>query len=580
MTNFKDHRALQDRPEAGSGTSDTSLTETDVIVVGTGAAGHAAAVAAARGGASVVMLEVAGKIGGTSYRSSGGYWIPNNRSQRERGTSMERDATLKHMASLSFPGLFDADAERLGLPEHEYSLIATYYDNATRIIDELDDAGILGSTQMDYPNRPDGMPPYYETAYDATAGTVLGARVDEFSAEQASNPSADTMRKLGGRQGDGADLIGQLSASARKLGVEVRVEHRVDDLLTGDDGEVVGVTAATPQGSVTLTARKGVVFATGGFSHNPELAERYLRGPIVGSCSVPTAQGDFIGLALDVGAEIGNLGEAWWTELPVELVKTIGDAPELISFINGASSMLVDAHGRRVVNEKTMYNERGKVHFVRDADGGFPNRLLFLVYDEAVAQDPVAWPARWPIPPAGVEVDYVIEGETLEQLEANIARRLTELVADVGEFALKDGFAAGLAASIVRFNGFAEAGVDEDFGRGNMSNQHYDPPPRPGLPNGSLAPFRDAGPYYAMILGAATLDTKCGPKIDTQGRVLRAGGAPIPGLYGAGNCIASPAGAAYWGGGSTLGPAIVYGTLAGEAVAREPAREIAGGALA
>jgi hypothetical protein len=179
-----------------------------------------------------------------------------------------------------------------------------------------------------------------------------------------------------------------------------------------------------------------------------------------------------------------------------------------------------------------------------------------------------------------VEVDYVIAGQTLEELEANIARRLGELVEDVGAFALKPGFAAGLAASIERFNGFAQAGVDEDFGRGNMSNQHYDPPPRPGLPNGSLAPFRDQGPYYAMILGAATLDTKCGPKIDTEGRVLRAGGEPIPGLYGAGNCIASPAGAAYWGGGSTLGPALVYGTLAGDAVAREPAREIAGDAVA
>lgn len=580
MTNFKDHRDLQDRPEVGAAASDATATETDVIVVGTGASGYAAAVAAARGGASVVMLEVAETVGGTSYRSSGGYWIPNNRSQRERGTTMERDATLKHMASLSYPDQFDPEAERLGLPEHEYALITTYYDNATNVIDELDDAGILGSTQMDYPNRPDGMPPYYETAYDATAGTVLGARVDEFSAEQASNPSADTMRKLGGRQGDGADLIGQFAAAAERLGVEVRVEHRVDGLISNDAGEIVGVTASTPQGPISLAARKGVVFATGGFSHNPELAERYLRGPIVGSCSVATAQGDFIGLALGVGAEIGNVGEAWWTQLPVELVKSIGDAPELISFINGASSMLVNASGARVVNEKKMYNERGKVHFVRDADGGFPNRFLFLVYDEAVAQDANDWPARWPIPPAGVEVDYVIKGETLEELEANIARRLSDLREDVAGFTLNDDFAAGLGAAIERFNGFATAGVDADFGRGNMSNQHYDPPPRAGLPNGSMAPLRAVGPYYAMILGAATLDTKCGPKIDTQGRVLRADGTPIPGLYGAGNCIASPAGAAYWGGGSTLGPAIVYGTLAGVAVAQEAAREVVGQAVA
>jgi len=124
--------------------------------------------------------------------------------------------------------------ERLGLPEHEYSLITTYYDNATAIIDELDDAGILGSTQMDYPNRPDGMPPYFLTEFDQTAGTVLGPRVDEFSGTKASNPSADTMRKLGGRQGDGADLITQLAAAARGLGIETRTQHRVNGILTNE----------------------------------------------------------------------------------------------------------------------------------------------------------------------------------------------------------------------------------------------------------------------------------------------------------------------------------------------------------
>jgi 3-oxosteroid 1-dehydrogenase len=179
-----------------------------------------------------------------------------------------------------------------------------------------------------------------------------------------------------------------------------------------------------------------------------------------------------------------------------------------------------------------------------------------------------------------VEADYVIRGETLGELEANIAQRLADISEDVDGFTLNEGFATGLRAAMGRYSEQAARGVDEDFGRGNLSNQHYDPPPREGLSNGSLAPIREEGPYYAMIMGAATLDTKCGPKIDAKGRVLKAGGRPIPGLYGAGNCIASPAGAAYWGGGSTLGPALVYGTLAGTAVAQEPVREVAGEAVA
>jgi 3-oxosteroid 1-dehydrogenase len=89
-----------------------------------------------------------------------------------------------------------------------------------------------------------------------------------------------------------------------------------------------------------------------------------------------------------------------------------------------------------------------------------------------------------------------------------------------------------------------------------------------------MAPLSEEGPYYAMILGGATLDTKGGPKVDTSARVLRPGGEPIPGLFGAGNCIASPAAEAYWGGGSTLGPAIVLGYLAGNSVAAAPIRSI------
>lgn len=572
MPHIPAHRDAGDRPDVHANVAG-AVSEADVVVVGSGAAAHSAAIMAARGGAWVVMVEAADKVGGTTFRSSGGYWVPNNPSQRERGVSMEREKTLKHMAKLSYPDKFDPEDELLGLEQLEYDLIARYFDLAPAVIDEYAEEGIFTSIQMDYPGREDGMPPYWDTGYDGTAGTVLGVLVEEFGSDQASNPSAQTMRELGGRQGDGADLIRVLAAAAERLGVRVLLQHRVDGLLQDETGAVTGVTAQTPDGPVTINARRGVVFGSGGFSHAPELTNRYLRGPIVGSCAAATSRGDFIQIGLDAGAELGNMEEAWWTELPLELAKKMSETPELMGFIPGASSIIVNAEGKRVVNEKLMYNERGKAHFVRAEDGSYPNRFLFLVYDEAVAQDPVEWPSRWPIPPAGVEEPYVIKGETISDLRDKLAQRLADLSEDVEGFTLSPDFVAGLEATIERFNGFAEAGADDDFGRGNLSNQHYSEPIRPGLKNNTMAPFREQGPYYAMILGAATLDTKGGPRIDTEARVLKPDGEPIPRLYGAGNCIASPARAAYWGGGSTLGPALVYGYVAGSNVAKEPVRQ-------
>ena len=124
--------------------------------------------------------------------------------------------------------------------------------------------------------------------------------------------------------------------------------------------------------------------------------------------------------------------------------------------------------------------------------------------------------------------------------------------------------AAALAAVWV-----AATGCDEDFGRGETPIQVTWGALDRAAPNPTMHPFRPEGPYHCIILGGGSLDTKGGPRINARAQVLDLAGIPIPGLYGAGNCIASPAGQAYWAAGGTIGPALTFGFVAGRNAARE-----------
>jgi hypothetical protein len=221
---------------------------------------------------------------------------------------------------------------------------------------------------------------------------------------------------------------------------------------------------------------------------------------------------------------------------------------------------MVNREGVRVVNEKQTYHERSKVHFVRDAAGDLPNHLLFLIYDDFIVEDRTSQPNKWPSPDPGEH--WVISGDTLDDLAAAIAARLDRHAERTGGFTLAPGFTAGLAATVARFNAFARRGVDEDFHRGETAVEldWTGPSHRENDKNPTLWPLDD-GPYHCIILAGSVLDTNGAPRVDAQGRVLRPDGSAVAGLYGVGNCVSSVAGAGYWSGGSTLGPAVTFGHL-------------------
>jgi succinate dehydrogenase/fumarate reductase flavoprotein subunit len=540
--------------------------ETDVIVVGTGAAGFAAAVSAFQAGAKVIILERAKNPGGTTLISGSEYWIPNNSKMRAAGKIDPKPDALKYMARLSYANLYDPDSPTLGLPQHSYDLISTYYDTGSIAVDKFEEWGALYSRvqpSMGYSEQPDFADPDYHADLPE----------DKAPYGRGLNPDPD-------KGGSGAVPV-QMQKWTDAKGIPLLTEHRVIGIYQNSKGEVVGVRVDNNGKELAFRAKKGVVFGTGGFTQSLEKNLAFLRGPVFASCSVGTCTGDFIDIGIAANAQLGNMQNAWWLQCPLELALQAASLPGADTWIPyGDSMVIVNKYGDRITTEKMVYNERGQTHhWWNPAKREFSNLVQFMIYDDAVAQDPTNFGFRFPVPLPGQTADYVIKGDTWEELIQNISDRLDsirgkgQLTARVGDdVKLADNFTDKLAATIQRFNGFAESGVDEDFGRGSTPIQvawgggttRFKTNKNP-----TMAPFADKGPYYCILLGSMTLDTKGGPVIDTGSRVLHVDGQPIPGLYGAGNCIASPAGQAYWSGGGTIGPALAFGYLAGNNVAAE-----------
>lgn len=540
--------------------------ETDVVVVGSGAAGAVAALYAHERGAQVLVLEKGPVFGGTTAKSGGVYWIPNHPIERERGLKEPREATLAAMSRASYPLLFNASKPRFGLPQHEYDLIETFYDRGADAVVGLEKMGALVSMPADVLVGP--MPDYFEPP---NATKIVDRRY--------------WPRKPDGSFGLGDEMVRQLKAGLENRKVPVLMGHRAQRLLRNAKSEIVGLEAQKLGGqAVRIRARRGVVFASGGYTHNADLVLNFQPGPVFGGCAVPTNEGDFVAISESLGAKLGHMQSAWRAQVVLEQALQFSSTPDDVFMPPGDSMILVNRLGVRVVDEKTNYNERTRVHYVWDpVRHEWINLLLFMVYDQRTAE---LFAGRFPLPPAGTSVPYVLRGNTLAELAKAIDARLEALADRTGGARLAEDFAKTLPKTIARWNQLSARGVDEDFQRGaGVYDRDWhariwsfaNPGTRHALAekNVTMHPFSGRGPYYAIMLAAGTLDTNGGPVINRHAQVLDAAGQPIPGLYGAGNCIASPTGPYYFAGGGTLGPAVAFGCIAGEGAAGEPPKELA-----
>jgi succinate dehydrogenase/fumarate reductase flavoprotein subunit len=532
----------------------------DVVVVGCGAAGASAAATAASEGASVIILEKAPFAGGTTAKSGAMMWIPNNPLLRDQGLVDDRNDALRYMARTAYPVLFDPDDDTLGLPADRYRMLEAFYDNGSAAIEHHLATGAITVEAVPYPD--------YYAHLPVDAGH--SGRTIQPELPQGWTSGRDPM---GGQM-----LVDDLLRYTEQHGGELRVEHEAVHLLRNEAEEVIGVEAHVGRRTVIIGARRGVIFGSGGFLHDERLALEHLRGPVFGGAAAAEATGDFVRIGMEAGAQLGNMAHAWWSQVVVELAvrrrATTGD----VYSPYGDSMLMVNRFGRRAVNEKAPYNERSQAHFDWNPyRGEYPNLLLFMIFDQAVVDSPrpegEAGMFRWPVPLDDRRRQYVIKVDSLDELADELRERLARIASHTGGVELDDDFTATLAKTIDRFNEMAARGRDDDFDRGATPiEQTWAGPARDGAPTGTMHPLSPTGPYYCVILGPGALDTKGGPITDERARVLSMAGEPIPGLYGAGNCVASPAGQAYWGPGGTIGLAVTFGYIAARDAVGQPDR--------
>ncbi|MDF2235740.1 FAD-dependent oxidoreductase [Albimonas sp. CAU 1670] len=551
------------------------ILDCDLLVAGSGAAGLAAAVTAAHAGLKVVVAEKAEVLGGTTAWSGGWIWAPGNPVCRRGGVEEEPGAPRRYLEAV-LGAEFDAELveaflaaapDMVGFLERETAL---EFEGGLHIPDTYSrqpGAGMGGRSVIAkaYDGRALGADigllrkPLRETSF---LGMTIqaGADLRAFLTATRSAKSAAYValrlarglrdRALHGRAMElrnGNALVARLVRSARDLGVDLRVRSGVESLLT-EDGVVVGARLATPEGPLTVRARRGVVLACGGYPQ--DLARRaatFPRPESHASLAVPTADGDGLRLGESVGARQALDLAAPGAWCPVSRVSwpdgSSGVFPHIID--RGKPGVIgVLATGARFCNEGLGYHD-----YVREMLASVPPEAecaSWLVCDHRFLRRyglGIVRPAPLPLGP-WLKSGYLRRGATLKALAAACGID-TE----------------GLARTVARFNEGARWGEDPDFHRGTTPYMRLQGDPSVA-PNPCLAPI-ETGPFYAVKVIPGSFGAFAGLRTDGHARALDGERRPIPGLYAAGTDMASVMGGHYPAGGINLGPALTFGFIAG-----------------
>lgn len=506
--------------------------EADVVVVGYGGAGSIAAIAAGDDGADVLVLEAAPIEGGGTTRMSGAYFVSSEDS--------------------------DAAAEYLKCQCQGASS------------DDVIEAWAVGITQNRDWLSSHGIPWAPSNRGHVLSNPPGGLRNEPFDGSDYPNlPHADAIdtNEIVGR----GNMLYQFTNSIVEgmSNVEVLFDTRGIDLVQdGASREIHGVKALQGENEVYVKARRGVILATGGFSHNPDLVRRFLR-PDSGYVSLETPYnlGDGLKMAMKAGAALTHMTFACGTW------PTFKTSASEIAWMNKIDSSLkaknwlwTNAVGDRWTCETPMANPHrqwlmyGDIDWTQSANNtGYVDIPNWLIFDETVRLAGPLVPDTYtdglttiPVEIGGapepwsednskeIEEGIILKGDTLEDLVDAINASDED-----GARVEKDR----LISAVERFNSFAKSGVDEDFGRAKEE----------------MAPI-STPPYYAIKLSPALYGTSGGPEKNGKGQVLDPDGNPIPHLFACGT-VSHTQSHLYTTFGANICENFTFGRIAGQAAA-------------
>ncbi|WP_036468011.1 FAD-binding protein [Mycobacterium genavense] len=556
----------------------------DVLIVGSGGGGMAAALTAHTCGLDALVVEKASYFGGSTALSGGGIWVPNAPAQRREGYSPDPEGVVEYLLRIT-EGLVSE------------ARIRQYVESAPKMLEFLEGLSswfefVWKPSYADYyPELPGGselgstinvpaidlrkLGPDEELMLKPLAlaprGIWLGPKdLRTFYRIRQSWAGKGVLLKLIWRMfkarafnermaAIGQSLVARLRLAMRDNGIPLWLDAPMIELLTRADGSVSGAVVERGGAKQRIGARRGVILASGGFDH--DLAWRKEQLPVVDhdwSFGNPVAMGDGIRAGEKVGAATDLLDEAWWCPA---IQWPDGRMQFMLNERMMPSQFIVNGAGKRFINEAAPYMDFG--HAMIDGQKpGITHIPCWLITDHRSWTRYVVG-GHLPLPK--IPGTPVPTGRKIPKawLESGVVKAATSW----DEMATKIGVpAAELRATAARFNELARKGHDDDFNRGDSVYDNYYGDPT--LPNPNLYPLGDR-PYYAFRIVLGDLGTSGGLRTDEHARVLRPDGTIVSGLYAVGNTSAPVMGRSYAGAGATIGPAMTFGFVAAKHLASQ-----------